>query len=785
MIATHVCNTFTLLSIVQNSKRDDTSVLAKLPLDSLEQCLLCLVNDSMFSSGPASQGPNSPSIVGSFTSVEELFLQGVNKCSFTRAACLCDCVFMYHELECRIARRPCLLFQFDCSSSTQQLGDTGSWQILFDAWRVSREHLDRLDLELLWSLNFAEIYRAKKNNSAQPQEISLGTLISTNKYAEALRQICDNKRFRHELLPCIPLLLKKVKNSKSYFQNSWDDEDEFLLGRLKCTLKVIQIVFQHPVCLKELLEPSGERISVAKEAQLALVNLTLHVGVFIREHFSQKSMRGDAHPISAKQPQFVQYWFQILSMLCASSDLFYRSDICDSNLDMAWSDPVNISFATLKLLELIESCAIPLVSMPGTSSDAPDSDIKKCMLAHLGASPSQIADDGCCESKPKLSLESKNSMSRIILRELGRLAQHPLAKGSTYLAQVEEYQFILSELIAMTKDESKEASARARILRKVHVWNVSSDARGCSVYCACLGLMLFGRESSVHMFARRSALERLKQLLEVFEKQSPDDKSTSIVKMFVSELAVLICLSSCCSEIDPFRQSVAISEQLNGSLVPVAAAEDRDYERSTLSAICTELCTSMRCYSANRVKAAAEAFKSKPCLEKAQKVIMSMFTDKADGQLVDEFGKYRQPAKNGLEQAQLGEDGSCKRKVDRFFKIGNDGWIDQDAFLEAWNEELRLQLRRNLIAFLDTIKQQNEYIFDALIGAANRAGIVDVAHLHELANAGALEPGHEKSKWILDAYTEAEGKLRLGIRCVDYFLLSSEIPVIMSQSPYW
>jgi hypothetical protein len=644
---------------------------------------------------------------------------------------------------------------------------------------VSRDHLDRMDLEKLWSLNFTEslkITETDRVKKQQPQnKPSLFALISSNNYSDALHQMVNNKLAREKLLACIPLLLKKIKNSESYFKSSWDDEDVFLLGRLKCTFKAIQIIFQHPVCLKELLEPSGERISVAKEAQLALVNLTLHVGGFIREHFSQKNTRRDAHRISAKQPQYVQYWFQILSLLCANSDLFYRSDICDPNLEMAWSDSVNISFATLKLLELIESCATPLVSMPGARSDTPDADIKKCMLEHLGASPSQNVGDGCCESTPKLSLESKNSMLRIVLRELGLLAQHPLAKGSTYLAQAEEHQYILSELIAMTKDESQEASTRARILRKVSVWNISPDARGCSVYCTCLGLMLFGRESSAHMFARRSALERLKALLEVFEKQSPGDKSTSIVKMFVSELAVLICLSSCCGELDPTRRSVAIAERLNVALAPVVPAEYFDYERSTLSAICTQLCSSMRCYSANHLKAANEAFQLKPGLEQAQKVIMHMFTDKADGQLVDEFGKDWRRAKNGLEQARLGEDGSCKRKVEWLLKIGDDGWIDQDAFLEAWNEKSRVQLRRNLVAFLDTIKQQNEFIFDALIDAANRAGIVEVARLRALADAGALEAGHEESKWILDAYTGAEGKLRLGIRFVLFCVLSSEI----------
>ena len=815
MISTHVCNTITLLSIIKNSRHGSRSYLATLPLHSIEQCLQVLVNDVIIPSSPPAQGP-SLSLGSSSLDLDirvDAFIQGVAKCPITRAACLCDCVFMYHQLECSIARQPCITFQFDGTLSTQQHSGTASVEMLFNTWRVTREHLNHLDLELMWELSFTQVDKFKIPSAMQPPDLaSLATLISTNKYPEALREMCDNKNLRCELVVCIPLLLGKINNSEKHFQHRstwrWDDED-ILLGRLQCTLKAIQIVFEHPVCLKALLEVDERGVAVAKDAQLALVNLTLHVGSFIREYFGQKAKAGPVHRISSKQPQYVQYWFQILALLCAHSHLFYRSDYYDPNFQKAWSDPSNISFAALKLVDLIEACATPLVAIAGDNGDGPDSDTKKCMMTHLGAASSQLVDNtfsrehslssrgplsgdvtcststadltksvgsnstSCSEAQPKsaLSQEAKQSMSRVILRELGRLAPHPLTKGSSYLAQAEELQHILVELMEMERDESKEVDARARMLRRVCAWNVSPDPRGCSVYCTCLGLMLFGQESSAHVFApldaRRNALKRLKGLLDALDKQSPDDHGNNVAQMFVSELAVLVCLSSCAHDLDPSRRNLDTSALFG-------PADDCDDERRTLFSICTQLCPSVRRHYTKRYHAAAAALQAKPGLEKARQVIVSMFGDKADGQLMNGFGKGQRRLVIECGEAQLHGDGACKRKGEWFLRIGDAGWIDQDAFLVAWNEKLRVQLQKNLATFLYTLKQQNDSIFDALINAAKRAGILEVAHLRALADGGALEPGHEQCKWIREAYADATVirevyddttiKLRLGMR---------------------
>jgi hypothetical protein len=148
MISTHVCNTITLLSIIKNSRHGSRSYLATLPLHSIKQCLQDLVNDAIVPSSPPAQ-EHSLSLGSNSLALESrvyAFIQAVAKCPITRAACLCDCVFMYHQLDCSIARQPCITFQFDGTLSTQQHSGTVSVEMLFDAWRVTHEHLNHLDL---------------------------------------------------------------------------------------------------------------------------------------------------------------------------------------------------------------------------------------------------------------------------------------------------------------------------------------------------------------------------------------------------------------------------------------------------------------------------------------------------------------------------------------------------------------------------------------------------------------------------------------------------------------
>jgi hypothetical protein len=74
---------------------------------------------------------------------------------------------------------------------------------------------------------------------------------------------------------------------------------------------------------------------------------------------------------------------------------------------------------------------------------------------------------------------------------------------------------------------------------------------------------------------------------------------------------------------------------------------------------------------------------AKPGLEKARQVIVSMLGDNADAQLMNEFGKDQRRLMDECGEAQLHGDGACNRRCEWFLRIGNAGWIDQDAILVA------------------------------------------------------------------------------------------------------
>ncbi len=60
-----------------------------------------------------------------------------------------------------------------------------------------------------------------------------------------------------------------------------------------------------------------------------------------------------------------------------------------------------------------------------------------------------------------------------------------------------------------------------------------------------------------------------------------------------------------------------------------------------------------------------------------------MLGDNADAQLMNEFGKDQRRLMDECGEAQLHGDGACNRRCEWFLRIGNAGWIDQDAILVA------------------------------------------------------------------------------------------------------
>ncbi len=68
----------------------------------------------------------------------------------------------------------------------------------------------------------------------------------------------------------------------------------------------------------------------------------------------------------------------------------------------------------------------------------------------------------------------------------------------------------------------------------------------------------------------------------------------------------------------------------------------------------------MRCHYTKRYDAAATALQAKPGLEKARQVIVSMFGDKADGQLLNEFGKDQRRLMD-----ECGDSGEAQRHETR------------------------------------------------------------------------------------------------------------------------
>jgi hypothetical protein len=589
------------------------------------------------------------------------------------------------------------------------------------------------------------------------------------------------------LIAAIPRLWAKINKH----QMSFGLNDSLTMLRFKCTLRTVQITFENPICRNSMLglasssfgrcehgvhigKFSDDSKCMCCNAQRALQNLLINCCNLIRAHFEQGLHLKHAVIVESHQPLYVQYWFQIIALLCSHSEFFYRPRHLNGN--MKGIDAVsgkNICFAARKLLELVEVCAIPPIIMGSGNDDARD--IKSCILAHLqNPFPADHHVDSVCsasttrsDAAPKLTQVSKDAMTRAILEELGRLSHHSLTPESPHFAQTEDLHYILGALLEISRDDSKEADVRSRILRKVRAWNTTSDPRGCSLYCACLCLMMLGRESSSMMFGlnvasmRKEKLKRLTELLDSISKQASGDRSNRIVEMYISELIVTICLSSCKDSLLP--PSFTLTETDTGSASvtfplhsPTASKSSRDPcmplpegcsdELGILHHICTTpLSARMPLWQRVGLEVNAGGA-AHPRLEDARQRILNILTDKVDGQPIEEL------------QVRRGDDRDRRVGVN----VNEDGWVDQEEFMNAWGNYMQAQKLNSVLR--DSWKQHHRPIIAALVKAAQAkneksGGIqnskddrLKLSHYQALAEQGFLEPGHEKCSWIRGAF---------------------------------
>jgi hypothetical protein len=623
--------------------------------------------------------------------------------------------------------------------------------------------------------------------------------ISENQYEMALKLVnttSDHEPLWNEaLIAAIPRLWAKINKHQMAFE--WSDSVS--MSRLKCTLRTIQITFENPFCRNSMLGVASSSFGCCEHgvhigkfsddskcmccnAQRALQNLLINCCNLIRAHFEQGLHLKHTVIVESRQPLHVQYWFQILALLCSHSEFFYRPRHLNGN--MKGIDAVsgkNICFAARKLLELVEVCAIPPISMGSGNDDARD--IKSCILRHLeNPFPAdhpvdRVRSDMTCsasttrsDATPKLTQVSKDAMTHAILEELGRLSHHSLTPESPHFAQTADLHYILGALLEISRDDSKEADVRSRILRKVRAWNTTSDPRGCSLYCACLCLMMLGRESSSLMFGlnvasmRREKLKRLTELLDSISKQASGDRSNRIVEMYISELIVTICLSSCKDSLLPPVFTLAETDSGSASVTfphhsPTAAKSSRDPcmplpegcsdELGILHQICaTPLSARMPLWQRVGLEFHAEGA-AHACLEDARQRILNMLTDKVDGQTIEE-----------LQVRSSGRVGEGR------VNVNEDGWVDQAEFMNAWGKKWDAMQAKKLNSVLDSWNQHHKPVIAALIKAAHAknkesGGIqrlnskddrLKFLHYQALAEQGFLEPGHEKCSWIRGAF---------------------------------
>ncbi len=780
IIASYVCRAFTALSIVQYDKEHCSRHLScdVLPLKSMKPFFQRIVHE-WNSKENSSDSYNlfwkkKPLQIDDGTGDRiEHFLQSMGP--FTIAACFCESILIQCEVEC------------SCES---------------------RNQLDRIHLKSLWP----QVFPSWLKKDEKPRLVDL---IGKNEYEKAIQLVITTSDHENgwdlELISAIPRLWIIIL--KHHFQeNSFQWDDSVALMRLKCTLKTIQITFENPLCRMNLLgrfsgssgrcehdlgiqKNSSDSICKSCNAQRALHHLLIKFSAQIKSHFERMPSKR-SHPVDSQQPQHVQYWFQILALLCSQHDLFCRSHNLDSNMDgIDGVSGSNIFFAARKLFELVEVCAAPSLSIGKGSRDGRD--IKSCILEQL--CPDQRVNSnsdnsssigrrfGCdatmsagsvrsCSSNGseapfKLTQQSKDLMTSAVFTELGSLASCSLTQDSSYIAQAEDLLYVLGELMKIARNETTEADARSRILRKVRAWNVSSNTRGCSLYCACLCLMLLGKESSL-LALRSKRTEKLKDLQELLgstSKRSTLDHSNMLVRMFVSELAMHICLSSCRSELLAPEPSALVDEQYlsvthhtantsppkssKGMILPL----DSSMELRMLHQICTAHASAQN--DSKRpvdLKTKEEALRDLR-LERARQLILSYLTDKYDGQTVEEL--------------QVGYKDEKKKLL-----VEKDGWVDQDVLIDVWNRKWNSMQEQPLRSFLSVLKGHSKLIFQALNTSAqffNKAATGDtgtngaekelkklsakdnrlkVSYYQALAEQGDLEPGNPNCKWIRDAF---------------------------------
>ena len=664
MIASQVCRTLTVLSVLQSNEQQCGTHLAALDLKSIKSCLENIVFEwkrfwSQLAAAPypdASAAANDAA--ARFTNNWAFTIKKqsgeISMGSFAEAACFCDCLLMHCDMEC-----PSQFFR-------PSRAPTGNLQ------------LHPMSLQLLWP----SIFKPKHN-----QKLLLSDCIRDNKHEDALRLLQKTKHralgWADELVSAIPRLWAKIFKHQVKAAFPWTDDMAVL--RLKCMLKTIQVMFENPVCRSKLigLGRSGRSgccehdVEIIKHsdgsncrscnAQQALHHLLTKCSDLIKTHFEKNSLPKHSLGIDLQQPLHVQYWFQILALLCAHSEFFFRPEHLDGNSSgIDGENGKKILFAAGKLFEIVELCAAPQLTIGGGCGD--ESDIKRNILKHLG---------GDCWPLSSVSQDDKHFVASVVLAELGRLAPHPLKQGSTYLNQAEDLHYILGELIKMSRSGSAEADARANILRKVRAWNCPPDARGCSLYSACLCLMMLGRESCTSMFGgnieintRPFVLNRLKALLDSIAMQCTADRSR-LVEMFLSELLLYISLSSCRDELMRVSQTSQKKSDMDAGTCQTLGATFNQ-RLMTLPAVCSrDLALLHQMCAANRAPCLdlQNSDKLPKSLETARHIILNILADKADGQCIEELQvSYRETIES--------------KTVERLF-VENGGYVHTFTYLHV------------------------------------------------------------------------------------------------------
>jgi hypothetical protein len=652
MIASQVCRTLTVLSVIQSNEQQCSAHLGALELKSIKSCLENIVYEwkRFWSQLAAAPNPDASAAANDaaarFTN-NWAFLKKqsgeISMGSFAEAACFCDCLLMQCDME-----YPSQLFE----SSRSLPGDL---------------QLHPMTLQVLWP----SIFKPKHN-----QKLLLSDCIRDNKHEDALRLLQKTKHralgWADELVSAIPRLWAKIFKHQVKGAYAWTDNMAVL--RLKCMLKTIQVMFENPVCRSKLIGfgrsvRSGRcehEVEIIKHsdgsncrscnAQQALHHLLTKCSDLIKTHFEQNSLPKHSLGADMQQPLHVQYWFQILALLCAHSEFFFRPEHLDGNSSgIDGENGKKILFAAGKLFEIVELCAAPQLTIGGGCGD--ELDIKRNILKHLGAD---------CWPLSPVSQDDKHLVTSAVLAELGRLAAHPLKHGSPHLNQAEDLHYILGELIKMSRSGSAEADARANILRKVRAWNCPPDARGCGLYSACLCLMMLGRESRASMFGgdcekntRPFVLNRLKALLDSIAMQCTADRSR-LVEMFLSELLLYTSLSSCRDELMRVSQTSQMNSNMDAGTSQTSGAFFNQ-RLMTLPAACSrDLALLHQMCVANRAPCLdpQNSDKLPKSLESARQVILNILADKADGQCIEELQvSYRETIESKTVERLFVENG--------------------------------------------------------------------------------------------------------------------------------